>query len=46
MPRRGILRITWTTIMTFEQRRNYGARKDRAKGAVTIDSSASAALLR
>ena len=36
----------WTTIMTLEQRRNYGARENRAKGAVSIDSSASAALLR
>src|SRR4029077_6368585 len=32
-------------IMTLEQQRNYGAREDRPKGAVTIDSSASAALL-
>jgi hypothetical protein len=46
MPRHGILRITWTTIMALEQRRNYGGREDRAKGAVTIDSSSSAALLR
>src|SRR5712692_1342272 len=32
----------WTTIMTLEQRRNYGARENRAKGAVSIDGSASA----
>ena len=46
MPRHGILRTTSTTMMTLEQPRNYVACDDRAKGAVTIDSSASAALLR
>src|ERR1700674_770780 len=37
--------IVWTTITALEQLWHYGAREDRAKGAVTIDNSASAALL-